>query len=260
MNKINELDYNCTNLDIFSLTHNGFKFNGCEKIKVEINIDKEDILETIDMNSIVHLKNEFPVFLKQIEEIKKTDILPLTDAINNEVKDSVLPPLVPTPTVQVSVSNFNSTQSESDKENTDLIKYIQSQPGPVVSCYMVPETLYYFARKQGYNFEFVQTRKRKRTLPYAETDWFYTANIDNVLVKPANSLNGRRHKVNLTECKALLVKAHHLKAIKMQTARSSQNMFDVEYIADFKVLQVFCIYQFMLFSPKPNYLFTKLYL
>lgn len=255
MNKISELKHECINFNVSKFPQNGFKFNKQETIKVEINIDKEDILETIDMNSIVKLKKEFPVFLKHIDSLKENNILSFTDAIENEITSSILPLPVPRSSkFQLSVPDVISSQAEIEKKNNELKKIIKSQPSPVVSCYMVPETLQYCAQKQGYRFDFVQTRKRKRTLPYAETDWFYTADSDTASVK-STKISKRRQKINLTECKALLVKAHHLKAIKEHTRTRGHSMFEVEYIADFKIIQVcFCSYFSYITCSENNFL------
>jgi len=212
----------CNDLNIYNILPSKLEVNTTEKIKVEINIDKDDILETVDFldKSLTQINNEIPVFVQPFDHkpptIKLNFVKPFAD--------------------ELMVSLPQCCQNTQPKKNVNLKELIRSQPAPVVPGFMVPESLQHFARKQGYRFEIIQTKKRKRSLPYAESDWFYSDSTSPS--KYASITTSKRPKANLTECKALLVKAHHLKALKMQTARKSHNLFEVEYIADFKVLQV----------------------
>ena len=221
-------DFVSKEIDIFNLSNNGFNLSSAETIKVEINIDKEDILETLGMNSFVHIQHELEVFQKSIDARNPSLMLNMDGIATAPCFDMSLPQCC-----QVEVF-------KKEEQTVDLKKKIKSQPGPVVECFMVPESLQHLARKQGYRFEICQGKRRKRSLPYAETDWFYTGNNDSINVKPSYTLNSKKLKTNLSNCKSLLVKAHHLNAIKMQRGRQTRNMFDVEYIVDFKVMQV-CI-------------------
>ncbi|CAK8689282.1 histone-lysine N-methyltransferase SUV39H2-like [Clavelina lepadiformis] len=106
--------------------------------------------------------------------------------------------------------------------------------GPVVSCYTVIETLQQIASKQGVHFDVVHPRKRKHSMPYAETYWFYdSGNLVN-----SNGIINHKKTTASNGCKTMLIKAHQLKARKMQTSKKSSNsLFEVEYIANFKVIE-----------------------
>ena len=206
-----------------------------ETIKVEINIDKADLLETIDFldKSVVRLQNQLPLFVQPIKQANSILKINFTPTKSPDILEDLPLSL---PALQFYPEKTCPKEKSCPKE---LKKRIKSQPGPIVRCYMVPESLQHFARKQGYRFEIVETKKRKRSLPYAETDWFYSHSVTSLSNStfPAR----KRPKMNLSECKAMLVKAHHLKALRMQSSRSfrkSENLFDVEYIADFKVIKV----------------------
>ena len=209
-------------MNIYNILPNKIDVSATEKIKIEINIDKDDILETVDIldKSLCKINNEIPLFVQPFDQNPPTIKLNFMKPFSDELLLS-LP---------------KCCQNNKPTKTVNLKQLITSQPGPVIPGFMVPESLQHFARKQGYRFEIVQTKKRKRSLPYAESDWFYSES--NSPSKSASLAVSKKPKPNLNDCKALLVKAHHLKALKMQTARRSQNLFEVEYIADFKVAEV----------------------
>ena len=213
----------CNDINIYNILPNNLNVNTAETIKVEINIDKEDILETMNFydKSLAQIRNEIPLFVQPFDHKPPTIKLNFVEPITNDVM----------------VSLPQCCQTKQSNKNVNLKQLIQSQPGPVVQCFMVPECLQHVAHKQGYRFEIGQAKRRKRSVPYAESDWFYSTT--NNPPKSASPTSSKKPRANLNECKALLVKAHHLKALKMQTTRRrSESMFDVEYIADFKVIQV----------------------
>ena len=101
-----------------------------------------------------------------------------------------------------------------------------------VPCIMVMEHLQSASGRQGCYFEKREKRAKKKCVPYAQSQWFYSGLSNG---KIHDHVKKFKHGSKSEGCKKMLVKAHQIKALKMKKYGA---LFEVEYIADYRVYEV----------------------